>query len=398
MFSFALSASSAFNFPNGEAKTTMTHPLSDKKVLLTTSHTDVGSGGSMQMFLLARGLREAGARVDVLFKENRSGKAPKLDLYEALDVPVHFFRPDRWWSPVQIARLRRRLSTERYDIVHTHKGGDLSLVLLASRGIEIPVLVTTRGVNFPLGANRFKYNAKKLDRIIVVSNQSRQVMVDCGVNPEKIELIYGGVDTGRFAPGGDGARIREEFSIPLGAPLFVVVANLVRQKGHADYLKAAAILETSHPGCFHLFAGSGNPANLQQTARELGIENQIIFAGFRQDMLHVYGAATASVFPGFAGEGVSGVLRESLACGVAVITTDVGGNAELIQHEKYGLVVPKRDPARLAEAMARLLDEPEFLKKLADQGREFVVANHSMVARNKRIVDLYLSILKTKKA
>jgi glycosyltransferase involved in cell wall biosynthesis len=179
--------------------------------------------------------------------------------------------------------------------------------------------------------------------------------------------------------------------------LFVVAANLVRQKGHGDYLKAAAILEKSRPGCFHLFAGSGDPTDLKFRAKELGIDKQIVFAGFRQDMPDVYAASTASVFPGFAGEGVSGVLRESLACGRAVITTNVGGNAELIKHETYGLVVPRQNPEELAKAMARFLDEPEFLNRLAKQGREFVVENHSVDARNRRIFELYFSILEKKK-
>ncbi len=138
------------------------------------------------------------------------------------------------------------------------------------------------------------------------------------------------------------------------------------------------------------------PTDLKYVAAELGIESQIIFAGFRQDMTDVYEAATASAFPGFAGEGVSGVLRESLACGVAVVTTDVGGNAELIQHEKYGLVVPKRKPEEMAKAMARLLDDPGFLNQLAKQGRDFVVENHSVDARNRRIFNLYQAILKPK--
>lgn len=366
--------------------------LKGKRVLLTTSHTDVGSGGSMQMFLLARGLSEAGAKVDALFKKSRQGRVPKLDQYLSINARIDFFRPNRWYFPTEIMRLRTRLLQQKYDIIHTHKGGDLSLVMLASKGIQIPVMVNQRGVNFPLGLNRFKYNWRRLHRIIVVSEESKRVMINCGVRPEKIEVIYGGVDTERFSPGEDGSTIRAELGIPDDAPVFIVVANLVKQKGHGDYLKAAAILDDTHPGCYHIFAGSGEQSGLRRVVEDSGLSGKVIFTGFRTDIPALFAASDISVFPGFAGEGVSGVLRESLACRVPVITTDVGGNAEIIRHEKYGLVTPVRNPEKLAAAMARFLDDKTLASQLGENGRRFVIENHSAQARNARIFALYEKI------
>jgi glycosyltransferase involved in cell wall biosynthesis len=370
--------------------------LQDKSVLITTSHVDIGSGGSMQLALLVRCLIDAGAKVDVLFKKPQSGKIPNRALLSDLGVKIDEFRPNRWYSPAQLANMRARLKHGQYDIVHTHKGGDLSLVLLAGAGIEIPVLVNTRGVNFVLGANRFKYNSKKLDAVIAVSEQSKRVMVDCKVKPEKIHVIYGGVDTERFKPGGDRSRIRGEFGIAPDAMVFIVIANLLQQKGHLDYLEAAAALEKSHPGCRHLFAGSGKGEQIRRKAKELGLADRVIFAGFRTDVPELLAASDVSVFPGFAGEGVSGVLRESLACEVPVITTDVGGNAELIEHQRYGLVVPMRNPAALSSAMQRLVDDPALSSQLAQDGRKFVLKNHSAESRGRRIIDLYLQIARKK--
>ena len=366
--------------------------LREKRVLLTSSHADVGSGGAVQMALLARGLTEAGAHVDVLLKQSDPEKKCKLELLETLPVRLDFFQPNRWYSPIQVRRLRQKLLQHQYQIVHTHKGGDLSLVLLAGLGLKLPVLVNTRGVNFPLGSNRFKYRSKRLDRVIAVSCESQRVMVRCGVPEKKIQVIYGGVDIDRFRPGLNAEKVQTDLGLPEGAPVFLVVANLVFQKGHSDYLEAAAILEQTLPGCRHVFAGSGNPTALALRAKELGLEGRVIFAGFRQDVPELFAASFASVFPGFAGEGVSGVLRESLACNVPVITTDVGGNAELIEHKKFGLVVPKRNPRALAEAMARLLQDRAYASALADQGRRFVVENHSVAARNQRIFLMYRQI------
>lgn len=370
------------------------HEMKGKRALLTTSHTDVGSGGSMQMYLLAKGLVDAGARVDVCFKMPKKNKAPKLDAYRKLDINPSFFRPNRWYSPAQVMRMRKRIIKGQYDIIHTHKGGDLTVVLLASSGLSVPVLVNTRGVNFPLGANRFKYNVKKLDRVIVVSRQSKQIMVKCGVRPEKITVIYGGVDTVRFSPKSGQVRtdIRKELGIPPDAYCFIVVANLLFQKGHDDYLKAAALCHSKVPGCYHIFAGSGDQGALRKTASRLGLSDQMIFTGFRQDVPELLAAADVSVFSGFSGEGVSGVLRESLACGVPVITTDVGGNAELIEHENYGLVTPMRNPEALATAMTRMAGDRALAQTLAAQGQKYILGNHSMDARNHNIFKLYAEI------
>lgn len=368
------------------------HPLSGKKVLLTTRLTDVSSGGSMQMFLLAKGLCGVGAKVDVLFMESETGRIPKLDLYKTIDADVGFFRPDKWWKLPEINSARDKIKKNKYDIIHSHKGADLRLMLIAARGIDIPVFVNTRGVNFPLGINYFQYNDPKLDRIVVVSRQSKKVMFECGVKPEKIEVIYGGVDTERFQPESDGQAIRKEFNLPENSKLFTVVANLVWQKGHRDYLRAAAILKQNHNDCYHLFAGSGNPDELKALAAELHVDDRVIFAGFRQDTPALFSASFASAFAGYAGEGVSGVLRESLACSVPVITTDVGGNAELVVHEKYGLVTPMRDPQSLADAMTRMIENPDLAKNLANAGYEYISKYHSVDARNKRIFDLYCSI------
>ncbi|HPM76114.1 MAG TPA: glycosyltransferase [bacterium] len=373
--------------------------LSGKRVLLTTSHWSIGSGGSVQMLLLARALRAAGAHVEALFKYRAGQTVDNSNLRPLVElgVPLHFLRTNRWYSPRQIYRLRRILRQGRFDIVHTHKGGDLSLALLAGVGLRVPCLINTRGVNFPLGLNRGKYNLRRLDRVIVVSEDSKRAMVECGVRAEKIRVIYGGVDAERFRPRPDlRGDVRAELGLPTDAVVSLVVANLVRQKGHGDYLEAAAALRAAQPRLHHVFAGSGDATPWRETAERLGVADRVVFAGFRRDMERVYAAADLSVMPGFAGEGVSGVLREALACGVPVITTAVGGNAELIADGVTGLVVPVRAPQALAEAIGRLAADAELRRRLAEAGREQVLARYSAQARAETIFALYAEVFAAK--
>jgi glycosyltransferase involved in cell wall biosynthesis len=291
----------------------------------------------------------------------------------------------------------RGLLRTGFDIVHTHKGGDLSLALLALPGLALPCLVNTRGVNFRLGANRYKYRLRRLDKIIVVSRDSQRAMIEVGVPAEKIVVIYGGVDGERFRPRPeDRAALRTELGLPADAVVSVVAANLVQQKGHEDYLAAAAALRTAHPELWHVFAGAGEASPLRELATKLGAADRVIFAGFRRDMERVYAASDLSVVASFAGEGVSGVLREAMACGLPVITTAVGGNTELVRDGELGLVVPPRNPEALAAAIGRLLADPALTRRLAEAGRAEVLARYSTAARAAHIFAVYESVFRDK--
>lgn len=373
--------------------------LRGKKVLLTTSHRNIGSGGSIQMLLLAESLVKAGAVVHAAFNYRDGARLAdsNLDRMADLGVPIRFFRMNRWYSPVQIFRLRRLLVRERYDIIHTHKGGDLSLVLLASLGQRVPVIVNTRGVNFPLGANRVKYWSRRLDRVIVVSRDSKDVMVRCGVAEAKVRVVYGGVDTTRFRPRPEKrGEVRASLGIGDDAIVSMMVANLVRQKGHGDYLQAAALLKQSHPEAHHLFAGKGDQTQWREEAERLGVADRVHFLGFRKDVADLYAACDFSVVASFAGEGVSGVLRESMACRVPVITTDVGGNAELVRDGETGLVAPINDPPALAEAMRRMIEDRAFHDAATEAGYRDVIDRHGADARAKRVFAVYKEVMREK--
>jgi glycosyltransferase involved in cell wall biosynthesis len=126
------------------------------------------------------------------------------------------------------------------------------------------------------------------------------------------------------------------------------------------------------------------------------VADRVIFAGFRRDMERVYAAADLSAMPSFAGEGVSGVLREAMACGLPVVTTDVGGNAELVRDGELGLVVPLRQPPALAAALARLADDRALAARLAIAGQTLVRERFSVEARARNVLALYEEVFREK--
>ena len=155
-------------------------------------------------------------------------------------------------------------------------------------------------------------------------------------------------------------------------------------------------MTASLPDARHLFAGKGDQADLLRVAEKLGLGERIHFLGFRRDVEDLFAASDFSVVASVAGEGVSGVLRESMACGVPVITTDVGGNAELVRNEETGLVVPPGRPELLCAAMIRFVKDEELRLRIAHEGRKDVVENHSAGTRGRRIIALYEEIFREK--
>jgi glycosyltransferase involved in cell wall biosynthesis len=119
-----------------------------------------------------------------------------------------------------------------------------------------------------------------------------------------------------------------------------------------------------------------------------GLAGSVALAGYRSDVPEVLAALSVSVNCPRAGEGLSGAVRESLAAGVPVVATDVGGNGELVEDGRTGLLVPPDDPDALAAAVLRLLADRPFAAGLAAAGARFVrerLTEDRMVGETERV-------------
>jgi glycosyltransferase involved in cell wall biosynthesis len=127
--------------------------------------------------------------------------------------------------------------------------------------------------------------------------------------------------------------------------------------------------------------------------RALGLDEHVTLAGFRTDVPEVLSLLSASVVSSLAGEGFSGVLRESMAMGVPAVATDVGGNKELVRPEETGLLVPPGDAPALAGAIRRLLADPTLAARLSQAAQTMVRENFSLGNTVRKTIALYKKIL-----
>jgi glycosyltransferase involved in cell wall biosynthesis len=202
-----------------------------------------------------------------------------------------------------------------------------------------------------------KETLKQADRIITVSNASKDYVLSLGAKPNKITVLHNGVDLARFRPlPGKREEMRKKLGIPLNATVSITVRRLVYKNGIDTLIESANIAVKKNPKIVFLVVGKGPDQNSVQTRiNQLGIENNFKLAGFVTDenLPFYYNAADFFVLPSKSGEGLPLVALEAMACGLPVTATDVGGISEIL-NQKFGKLVPPSQPDLLAEAVLDL--------------------------------------------
>jgi glycosyltransferase involved in cell wall biosynthesis len=350
-----------------------------------------GGGGSEQAFHLALALQRRGHRLLFLTAPDERWRKR----CDAVGLPLAFLPMHGRFNLVMAARLAALIRQHSAQVVHAHKGREQALAFWASLFTPIPALVANRGVSFPVGRLRALKYRYRTDAVVAVSESVRRELDASGVPASKLVTIYGGVDIERFHPHIDGEGVREELGIPSDALLVVKVAHVREWKGYEIFLQAASRVAAAEPRAMFLGVGkgTGESPELDQLVRRLHLGERIRWAGFREDLPPIFAAATICVHAATAGEGVTGAVREALAMAKPVVVTDVGGNRELVRHNETGLLVPARDPERLAAGILTLMRSPAHAASLGWAGRRMVERDFSHDAKAGYVEALYLDIL-----
>ena len=290
-------------------------------------------------------------------------------------------------------RLARILKAHQIDVVHAHKGKGRTLALLAGLLVRIPVLILNRGVSFPLDRfQRLGYTTRRVTAIVAVCESIKQALVQSGVDPRKIEVIYSGTDTTRFHPGVNGAAVRRELGF--AADDFVITQIGVRSwKGNDDMIYAMMAVVAAAPQARLLIVGARNPESLYEITRRRGLDNRVRVIGYREDVPEILVASDCCVDASYAGLGLTGTLREALAVGTPVVATDIEGNPELVTDGVTGLLVPPRRPDALARALLAIIADRQQARAMAMVGRSRVESMFSTAVKVERTEALYGRLL-----
>lgn len=228
------------------------------------------------------------------------------------------------------------------------------------------------------------------DRVIAVAEMQKKYLISSmHVPAQKITVVYNGIDLHRFTHPVDIRAVRRNLQIPDGAEVVGIVANLWPWKTHDVFLRAGAILMREVPDTCFVIAGDGPERNkLEKMAQNLDMADHVLFLGTVDDVPTLLKSVDLSVITSVH-EAFPLALLESMAASRPVVATNVGSVPEIVVDGLTGFLVPPGAPDQLAQAMLRVLRDPELARRFGENGRSIVERKftvESMVSRTESLL------------
>ena len=346
-------------------------------------------GGQEQLFSLMVGIRQRGYGVELAAPAG----SPLENRVHDVGIPTHSFTQRSELSLPAAWSLARIMGPGKVDVLHYNTPRPVLAGKLAAWICGVPILVASRRVNFPLRSrfSRIKYNWL-LDRVVTVSGSIERTLVQDGVRPERVSVIYEGVDL-QSVDGHPSTSV-----LPVRSGLVVgVVAHLSPEKGHETVLKAAARLRERFPDVTYVLVGGGERRQmLEERARALNVADRVLFTGFRKDSDAMMREFDVFCLPSLS-EGLSSAILAAMARPLPVVATRVGGIPELVVDGSTGLLVPAGRPDKLAEALAKVLSSSSLRRRMREAGRRRVAEYFTLDRKLDETERLYLELAKLRR-
>jgi L-malate glycosyltransferase len=277
-------------------------------------------------------------------------------------------------------RLAQFFREHHVQVIHAHQYTPFFQSLLARLAYRRPPIVfTEHGRHYPdyRSSKRVAVNRALLrsdDRLIGVGNSVRRALVNYeGLPKHRTETIYNGVPLDKFLSVRGDAELRKNVRNELGIASneFVVIQVPVRL----------------------VLVGAGEErTQLEQLVVEQQLGDAVVFLGARKDIPQLLAGADAFLLSSIS-EGIPLTLIEAMGAGIPIVSTDVGGIPEVIEHGTSGLLAPARDDERLASHLQSLWHDPESRTRLAEMGCQRAIERFSLDQMHRQYVDVYEQLL-----
>ncbi|MBT8067834.1 MAG: glycosyltransferase [Gammaproteobacteria bacterium] len=290
-------------------------------------------------------------------------------------------------------RLSQFLKESQPDIVHCHsrRGADL-LGGLAASIADIPTVVSRRVDNTEMrlmAALRYR----PFQKVIAISEAIKAVLLDRGVEAERLVVVRDAVDVSAFDRTPDCAAVRKEFGLESQDFVIAAAGQLIPRKGQQYLLQAVADLRDRYPRLRLIVFGEGYLNNqLRAQAASLKLGDIVQFAGFRDDLDEFLSCFDLFAHPALA-EGLGVAALKASAAGLPVVGFAAGGMVEAVAHEQTGLLVAPEDGDALAAAIERFVDDPQLAQQFGAAGRQYMQQDFSIDTMADRHVELYEDVV-----
>ncbi|MCA6070534.1 MAG: glycosyltransferase family 4 protein [Endomicrobium sp.] len=284
------------------------------------------------------------------------------------------FKAANAFDPSGILQLLKIVNQNNINILHVHQGKLFwtSLIIkLFSRNLKVVFHRRQDTRHGFVSKNHYRF----VDAVITVSQAVANGLIKYEkVNPNKIKVIYNGVNVEKFSGNIDFSSVIKEYNLQ-DKIVVGVVANIVdfNGKGQIYLMEAAKILRDQYSNLRYLIVGSGKGLEEQRAyAKKLEVDDIIYFTGFQNQAQEFVAAMDIFCLPAWDTEGMPNVVVEAEVLGKPVIVTNVGGNPESFVDGTTGIMVEPSNPLQIAYAIKKLIDNPELAKQMGVEGEKFV--------------------------
>jgi glycosyltransferase involved in cell wall biosynthesis len=233
------------------------------------------------------------------------------------------------------------------------------------------------------------------NRVITVCEAFARELKSAGVPRERISVQHNSIRPERRASAEEAQAVRAQFGIAEDEPLVLAIGRLSSEKAHIDLINAFQHLQSDNPelNAKLIIVGDGpERENLEAAVRSKGLDGRVHFAGHKSDVKPYYTAADLFVLPSHS-EGSPYVLLEAMVAKVAVVATAVGGVPEMVEDQVSALLVPPRDPQRMAAGIARVLTDAQLARRLTENASALIATRYSPETYVRSLVEIYSQII-----
>ena len=314
----------------------------------------------------------------------------------AQGVTVHTLPEAGRFDRAAIRGLAALADRVKPDIVQTHAVKSHFLARVAGWPQRAAWVAFHHGYTWPDFKVRLynqidRWSLRTAVKVLTVSRPFAGQLTAQGVRPERIEIVHNAIraDWGRTAREPErAAALRAAWGIPDGRPVILIVGRLSKEKDHLTLIEAAARLRDRFTPHVVVVGDGPERIRIEERARALGMSGELTLTGHQNSAEPFYGIADIAVLSSWS-EGSPNALLEAMAAGLPVVSTAVGGVPEIVSDGDSALLVKPGEPDAMAEAMGRLLADPELARRLAGRARALIEERYTPEERARRLGGIY---------
>jgi glycosyltransferase involved in cell wall biosynthesis len=368
------------------------------KVLHLINTLSVG-GAELHLLTLCRYLKWLGVDTVVAYLKEGWGSRPLRPDFEAAGIPVFYLGGEGVDFVRPWLQLHRLLKREKPDILHTHlPRADLEGFLTPLSGFSGSWVCSVHGIYANHWRGRktlplFKFIWHQADQIIAISVAVKKWLVkDCGLAPEKVQVVYYGIEPERWSLPSQDLRSKWELN---GQLLVGTVGRLEPVKGHDILIRAMPSVVHQFPQAMLLIAGH-DPWDygrvLERLTAQLGMSGHVRFLGFQNDVPSFLHAIDVFAFASRT-EGFGQVVIEAMAAGKPVVVSGIAPLTEIVSDGETGLWAESESPESFAKKILWLLSHPEEAQLMGRKAQKQVRESFSAEIMVAQIVRIYQSVM-----